>query len=92
MNWRIYRVPGSQKIWHIDNGPGTQIINVRGFELHVISWSVENPEAHPRAWIELPYENTVLHILNGVAIWDAVAVAAVAADIAAEPATPAPVS
>src|SRR5258706_11435561 len=34
MNWRIYRLPGSREIWHIDSGPGTQVFNVRGYQAH----------------------------------------------------------
>lgn len=28
MKWRIYRLPGSRKVWHVDAGPGTAVINV----------------------------------------------------------------
>lgn len=53
MKWRIYRLPGSQKIWHIDSGPGTPVINVRGFETRAEVVSVDSPNQHPRAWLEI---------------------------------------
>lgn len=66
MNWRIYRLPGSREVWHIDAGPGTQIFNVRGFECGQNSRSVDiGGNSIPRAWIEVP--SAELHIVDGVA-------------------------
>ena len=85
MNWRIYRLPGSRKVWHVDRGQGTQVFNVLGYIANVATQSVDvECGAMPRAWIEIPFENTQLHVISGVAIWDAVV-----ADPVAEPATPA---
>lgn len=67
MNWRIYRLPGSREIWHIDSGPGTQIFNVRGFhaaESHSVDVGGNNV---PRAWIAV--DGAEIHIVNGVAIF-----------------------
>jgi len=65
--WRIYRLPGSRKIWHIDSGPGTEIFNVLGYRCGADSQSVDtgNNEV-PRAWIEVIGE---LHIVNKVALF-----------------------
>ena len=67
MNWRIYRLPGSREIWHIDSGPDTLIFNVRGFHAGA-SHSVDiGGNNSPRAWIEV--RNCELHIVNDVAIF-----------------------
>lgn len=89
MNWRIYRLPGSMKVWHIDRGQGTRIINVFGYKINVPSHSVDVENQNPRGWIEVD-SHSVLHIIEGIAIWDAVA-----ADVVlpvAEPATVAPLA
>lgn len=65
MNWRIYRLPGSREIWHVDTGEGTQIFNVRGYFANVPSISVDiGGNNSPRAWIKLEGE---LHIINEIA-------------------------
>lgn len=70
MNWRIYRLPGSREIWHIDSGPGTQIFNVRGFNASM-SHSVDiGGNNVPRAWIEV--NDSDLHIVDGVAVFSRV--------------------
>lgn len=71
-NWRIYRLPGSRKIWHIDSGCGTALVNVAGFICHTSSKSVDLPEANrqPRAWIEIPIDGVDFHIIDGVAIFE----------------------
>jgi hypothetical protein len=73
--WRIYRLPGSRKIWHIDSGCGTQIFNVRGYEAQVPSISIDAEAESPRAWIQLDGE---LHIIDGIAVFDRVRVPACA--------------
>jgi hypothetical protein len=70
MNWRIYRLPGSREVWHIDSGPGTPIYNVRGYSSSH-SHSVDVGGNHvPRAWIEVP--DAELYIVNGVAVFEKV--------------------
>lgn len=66
MNWRVYRLPGSRNVWHVDSGPNTVVINVVGYraaETH----SVDIGDGWPRAWIAL--DNQELHIVNGIAIF-----------------------
>jgi hypothetical protein len=66
MNWRIYRLPGSREIWHVDSGQGTTIFNVRGFASKVMARSVDiGGDNVPRAWIEI--SGCELHIVNGIA-------------------------
>lgn len=72
MKWRIYRLPGSREFWHIDNGPGTQIINVKAFHIECPCTSVDEAEQHQnavpvRAWIEVNMAN--LYIQNGTALF-----------------------
>lgn len=70
MKWRIYRLPGSREVWHIDAGAGTQIYNVHGFH-SAESHSVDIGGSHsPRAWIEV--RESELHIVNDVAIFSRV--------------------
>lgn len=79
MKWRIYRLPGSREIWHIDGGrrtkcgqwiSETQIINVQQWNCNVDSRSVDiGGNNTPRAWIEID-SPCYLHIINGVAIFD----------------------
>lgn len=79
MAWRIYRLPGSRLIWHVDTGPNTQIVNVRGFQIFTPCYSVDDESKHPRAWIELPVEwnyeekeivhRAEMHVIDGVAVW-----------------------
>lgn len=72
MNWRIYRLPGSREIWHVDSGPGTKIFNVRGYEAVVMTRSIDiGGNNTPRAWIQAEGE---LHIVNGIAVFDRVRV------------------
>jgi hypothetical protein len=70
--WRIYRLPGSREVWHIDSGCGTQVFNVRGYKCAADSESVDIGGMHsPRAWIQVFGE---LHVVNGMALfsfaWD----------------------
>jgi hypothetical protein len=66
--WRIYRLPGSREIWHIDSGAGTKVFNVRGYEAQVPSVSVDiGGNNMPRAWIQMDGE---LHIIDGIAVFD----------------------
>jgi hypothetical protein len=72
--WRIYRLPGSRSVWHIDSGQDTPIINVRSFSFDgTCAHSVDTGVGVPRAWIEIPYGSTELYIIEGVAIWRNVA-------------------
>jgi hypothetical protein len=72
--WRIYRLPGSRQIWHIDTGDNTPIINVRSFSMDgTCASSVDRGVGVPRAWIEVPYGSTELYIIQGVAVWRNVA-------------------
>jgi hypothetical protein len=65
--WRIYRLPGSREVWHIDSGCGTQIFNVRGYKCAADSGSVDiGGNNSPRAWIEVFGE---LHIVNQIALF-----------------------
>lgn len=80
-------MPGSRTLWHIDAGEDTQIVNVERWQSRVPTKSVDIGGMNvPRAWIEIEGEPQIdLHILNGVAVWNLAAVAAVsdfAADIA----------
>lgn len=71
-NWRIYRLPGSREIWHIDAGAGTQVFNVRGYSADG-SYSQDIGGCHvPRAWIAVDEQE--LHIVNGFAIFRKAAV------------------
>ena len=88
--WRIYRLPGSRSVWHIDTGPDTPVINVRSLSLDgVCMASVDTGTGFPRAWFEIPYGSTELYIIQGVAIWRNVAASDVLAEAVREPATPA---
>lgn len=71
MIWRIYRLPGSREHWHVDNGEGTQVFNVLGFDLKFIrAKSIDiNSDKQPRAWIQIS-EESELYIVNGIAIWE----------------------
>lgn len=65
--WRIYRLPGSRAVWHIDSGPGTEVFNVKGYSCATDSESIDiGGNNVPRAWIETTAE---LHIVNGVALF-----------------------
>ena len=67
MKWRIYRLPGSREVWHIDSGCGTPVFNVKAYRA-ADSYSVDRLNAHPRAWIEV--KDQELHIVNGIAYFD----------------------
>jgi hypothetical protein len=68
VRWRIYRLPGSREFWHIDNGPGTQIVNVKAFHIECPCTSVdEGGHELVRAWIEVNMAN--LYIQNGTALF-----------------------
>jgi hypothetical protein len=69
VSWRIYRLPGSREVWHVDSGPGTHIINVRGFVSQVPCRSVDiGGDNVPRAWIEIPpyFGSLELYVIAGV--------------------------
>lgn len=54
MTWRIYRLPGSRRVWHIDSGAGTPVVNVLDIYSSVPFRSVDtNSNAMPRAWFEV---------------------------------------
>lgn len=68
-SWRIYRLPGSRDIWHIDSGVGTDVFNVRGYKCLVPSQSVDIGGNHvPRAWIAVS-RCFFLHLVDGVALF-----------------------
>lgn len=68
VKWRIYRLPGSREFWHIDSGPGTQIVNVKAFHIECPCTSVdEGGKELVRAWIEVNMAN--LYIQNGTALF-----------------------
>jgi hypothetical protein len=68
LNWRIYRLPGSREIWHIDAGPDTQVYNVRSYSCAADSESVDiGGDNVPRAWISVLHAE--LHIVNGKALF-----------------------
>lgn len=81
VRWRIYRLPGSREVWHVDSGPGTHIVNVRGFEIYVPCRSIDvGGDNVPRAWIEIaevpamrafPNQplNADFYIVGGIAVW-----------------------
>jgi hypothetical protein len=65
--WRIYRLPGSREVWHIDSGPDTQIFNVKTWQCAADSKSVDIGGMNvPRAWIEIYGE---LHLVDGIALF-----------------------
>lgn len=69
MNWRIYRLPGSREIWHVDSGSGTAVLNVHGYQCHAPSRSVDIGGSNvPRAWIEI-CGGTELHLIKGIAVF-----------------------
>lgn len=70
---RMYRLPGSREVWHIDSGPGTFVFDVRGFQSFAPCKSVDiGGDNVPRAWIQ--FDNDVeLHIIGGNALWHVVA-------------------
>jgi hypothetical protein len=68
VNWRIYRLPGSREVWHIDSGTGTTIFNVKKYRCAADSQSVDiGGNNVPRAWIEILGAD--LHIVNGTALF-----------------------
>lgn len=72
MDFRIYRLPGSREIWHVDAGQGTPVFNVRGYECNVPSSSVDiGGNNVPRAWIALQGD---LHIIGGIAVFSRIVV------------------
>lgn len=69
MNWRIYRLPGSREVWHIDSGCRTQVFNVTAWQCHTSSHAVDVGGNHiPRAWISI--SGAELHIINGIAVFE----------------------
>jgi len=69
-NWRIYRLPGSREIWHLDSGPETQVFNVRGYTCLMPSRSIDIGGMNvPRAWIQIRGCDCSLHIINDIAIF-----------------------
>ena len=69
MKWRIYRLPGSREIWHVDSGPNTKIVNVKNFIIRCHARSIDIGDGYPRAWIEINEDNE-FHIINGIAVFD----------------------
>jgi hypothetical protein len=69
VNWRLYRLPGSREVWHVDQGDGTFIVNVKGFEIYCRAFSVDIGSGNPRAWIAIPIVESDLHIVNEIAVW-----------------------
>lgn len=68
MKWRVYRLPGSREIWHVDAGPKTPVFNVRGYRSND-SYSVDiGGNNVPRAWIQVDEQE--LHIINGIAVFE----------------------
>jgi hypothetical protein len=68
--WRMYRLPGSMKVWHIDSGPNTAIVNVLGFQIAAQAKSVDiGGNNHPHTWVEFDAEETHLFIINHIAIF-----------------------
>lgn len=53
MIFRVYRLPGSQRLWHVDTGIGTTVINVYAFMSDVPVKTVDKGTGHPRAWVEI---------------------------------------
>lgn len=73
MNWRIYRLPGSREIWHIDAGENTPVFNVRNYECDTPSRSDGNGgTSQPRSWIAVQGD---LHIIGGIAVFSHMKVA-----------------
>ena len=68
MIWRIYRLPGSRKMWHIDSGPGTKVFNVTGYSAEKSYSKDIGGDNVPRAWIEIAEQE--LHIVNGIAVFE----------------------
>jgi hypothetical protein len=68
--WRIYRLPGSRTVWHIDMGPDTQVLNVTDFICRVDIKSVDIGDGFPRAWMQIDRETSQLHLVSGVAVFD----------------------
>lgn len=58
MTWRIYRLPGSRDWWLIDQGEGTPILKVLGYECRCQSRSVNDGQSgkQPRSYIEVAGE------------------------------------
>lgn len=53
MTFRVYRLPGSQRLWHVDTGQGTTVINVAAFMSDVPVKTVDIGSGVPRAWVEI---------------------------------------
>jgi hypothetical protein len=70
MIFRIYRIPGSKKFWHIDSGQGSQKFNVLGYDAMVDTTSVDSPEENPRARIQIDGDTTDFYVINGRAFFD----------------------
>lgn len=74
MTWRIYRLPGSQKIWHVDTGIGTPVVNVYAWQSQGVKGikSIDTAtQVQPRAWIEIPGEVSFFVVKNvGVFMYD----------------------
>ena len=84
MTWRIYRLPGSREIWHVDSGEGTQVFNVRGYAAQVPTSSIDGDASkQPRAWIEARGE---FYIIDGIALFDRIRVAEEKRECVAPPA------
>lgn len=53
MTFRVYRLPGSQRVWHVDTGVGTTVINVFAFMSDVPVRTVKGDGNPLIAWIEI---------------------------------------
>jgi hypothetical protein len=69
MNWRIYRLPGSREIWHIDAGCIRHAFDVKHWRSNVPTNDKDiGGNNVPRAWVEI--QNAELHLIDGVAVFD----------------------
>lgn len=69
-NWRIYRLPGSRDKWHVDNGDGTPVVNIRSYNCSVPSRSVDRGDGVPRAWIEIDAKSSMFRLIGDRAVWE----------------------
>lgn len=53
MKFRVYRLPGSQRLWHVDTGQGTTVVNVVAFMSDVPVKTIDIGSGVPRAWVEI---------------------------------------
>jgi hypothetical protein len=67
MKWRLYRLPGSRRMWLIDSGPGTEILTCTGIQGLFYAREFSDDNAQPRAWLELVASNLYIDSESGVA-------------------------